>query len=123
MTTDPRAALNAFVAALERHLAMAGERRGKDDPALVAAYQRIANAFVDYDDALLDTYGEVTPLDVYSDDGEDEDDYDEDDLDAEDHDGVDVDSLDQEDADEEKRGAEDPAPRGSASMDDSRSGR
>ena len=102
---------------------MAGERRGKDDPALVAAYQRIANAFVDYDDALLDTYGEVTPLDVYSDDGEDEDDYDEDDLDAEDHDGVDVDSLDQEDADEEKRGAEDPAPRGSASTDDSRSGR
>ncbi|HKJ12523.1 MAG TPA: hypothetical protein VJ976_09085 [Ornithinimicrobium sp.] len=94
MTTDPRAALNALVAALERHLAMAGERRGKDDPALIAAYQRIANAFVDYDDALLETYGEVTPLDVYSDDGED-DDYDEDDLDAEDHDGVDVDSLDE----------------------------
>jgi len=99
MTTDPRAALNALVAALERHLAMAGERRGKDDPALVAAYQRIANAFVDYDDALLDTYGEVTPLDVYSDDGED-DDYDEDDLEAEDHDGVDVDSLDEQDDDE-----------------------
>ncbi len=94
MTRHPRAALNEFVAALERHLEMAADRRGKDDPAVVAAYQRIANAFVDYDDALLDAYGEVTPLDVYSDDGEDDDDdYDEDDLEAEDHDGVDVDNL------------------------------
>ncbi|MGB7448271.1 MAG: hypothetical protein WA892_04000 [Ornithinimicrobium sp.] len=107
MTTDPRAALNALVAALERHLELAGERRGKDDPALIAAYQRIANAFVDYDDALLEKFGEVTPLDVYSDDGEDgaaDDDYDEDDLDAEDHDGVDVDSLDEPEDDEELDG-------------------
>lgn len=110
MTTDPRAALNALVAALERHLEMAGERRGKDDPALIAAYQRIANAFVDYDDALLETFGEVTPLDVYSDDGEDDgpdDDYDEDDLDAEDHDGVDVDSLDDDDDDDDGEGDDD----------------
>lgn len=91
MTLDPRAALNELVAALERHLEMAADRRGKDDPQVIAAYQRIANAFVDYDDALLEAYDEVTPLDVYSDDGED--DYDEDDLEAEDHDGVDVDSL------------------------------
>ncbi|MGB3257252.1 MAG: primosomal protein [Ornithinimicrobium sp.] len=105
MTRHPRAALNEFVAALERHLEMAADRRGKDDPAVVAAYQRIANAFVDYDDALLDAYGEVTPLDVYSDDGED-DDYDEDDLDAEDHDGVDVDNLDDSD-DDDSEGDED----------------
>lgn len=59
---------------------------------MIAAYQRIANAFVDYDDALLDTFGEVTPLDVYSDDGED-DDFDEDDLEAVDPDGVDIDNL------------------------------
>ncbi len=101
MTRHPRAALNELVAALERHLEMAADRRGKDDPAVVAAYQRIANAFVDYDDALLDTYGEVTPLDVYSDDGEDDDDdYDEDDLEAEDHDGVDVDNLADSDLDD-----------------------
>ncbi|CAN5504403.1 hypothetical protein BH23ACT6_BH23ACT6_22790 [soil metagenome] len=92
MNNDPRAALNALVAALERHLEMAADRRRKDDPAMIAAYQRIANAFVDYDDALLDTFGEVTPLDVYSDDGED-DDFDEDDLEAVDPDGVDIDSL------------------------------
>ncbi len=105
MTTDPRAALNAFVAALERHLEMAADRRSKDDPQVIAAYQRIANAFVDYDDALLDAYGEVTPLDVYSDDGEgyedddEDDDTDEDDLDAVDPDGVDVDSLNEDDDD------------------------
>lgn len=93
MSTEPRAALNALVNALERHLEMAADRRRKDDPAMVAAYQQIANAFVDYDDALLDAYNEVTPLDVYSDDGEDED-FDEDDLDAVDPDGVDIDSLD-----------------------------
>lgn len=96
MNNDPRAALSALVTALERHLEMAADRRRKDDPAMIAAYQRIANAFVDYDDALLDAYGEVTPLDVYSDDGED-DDFDEDDLDAVDPDGVDIDSLDSDD--------------------------
>ncbi|MGC1209426.1 MAG: hypothetical protein WA880_15885 [Ornithinimicrobium sp.] len=134
MTRHPRAALNELVAALERHLEMAADRRGKDDPAVVAAYQRIANAFVDYDDALLEAYGEVTPLDVYSDDGEDDDDdddesdddderddderddddYDEDDLEAEDHDGVDVDNLadhsdDEDDSDDDAS----PATRGS----------
>ncbi|MGB3187093.1 MAG: primosomal protein [Ornithinimicrobium sp.] len=93
MSTEPRAALNALVIALERHLELAADRRRKDDPAMVAAYQQIANTFVDYDDALLDAYNEVTPLDVYSDDGGDED-FDEDDLEAVDPDGVDIDSLD-----------------------------
>ncbi len=122
MTRHPRAALNELVAALERHLEMAADRRGKDDPAVVAAYQRIANAFVDYDDALLEAYGEVTPLDVYSDDGEDDDDdYDEDDLEAEDHDGVDVDNLsgdsddddDDDDDDEDNEGSDDEDDEGS----------
>ncbi len=79
---------------------MAADSPDKDDPKLIAAYQRIANAFVDYDDALLEVYGEVTPLDVYredDDDDRDDDDYDEDDLDPEDHDGVDVDNLDADD--------------------------
>ena len=104
MTSNPRAALRDLVAALESHLAMAADSPDKDDPKLIAAYQRIANAFVDYDDALLEVYGEVTPLDVYREDDDDDDredhdreddDYDEDDLDAEDHDGVDVDNLDE----------------------------
>jgi hypothetical protein len=72
MSTDPRVALGAFVAALETHLELTVERRGEDDPRVVAAYQRIADAFVAYDDALLDAYGEVTPLDIYSEDDEDD---------------------------------------------------
>jgi hypothetical protein len=77
MTSDPRAALSTLVAALETHLELCAVRRGEDDPAVVTAYNRVADAFVAYDDALLDAYGEVTPLDVYS---EEDDDADEDDL-------------------------------------------
>ncbi len=110
MTSNPRAALRDLVAALERHLEMAADSPDKDDPKLIAAYQRIANAFVDYDDALLEVYGEVTPLDVYREDDDDDDDddddrndddYDEDDLDAEDHDGVDVENLDSDNGDDD----------------------
>ncbi len=99
MSLDPRAALAAFVAALETHLEMAADRRGDDDPHVVAAYQRIADAFVAYDDALLEAYGEVTPLDIYNDDDDDEYDDDEDD----DGDGDEDDDLvDLEDEDDDR---------------------
>jgi hypothetical protein len=102
MSLDPRAALAAFVAALETHLEMAADRRGDDDPHVVAAYQRIADAFVAYDDALLETYGEVTPLDIYSDDDDDdEDDDDDDDFDEGDDEDDDEDDLDIVDLDDE----------------------
>lgn len=71
MTSDPRAALATLVAALETHLELSAVRRGENDPAVVTAYNKVADAFVAYDDALLDAYGEVTPLDVYSDEDED----------------------------------------------------
>ncbi|WP_114906385.1 hypothetical protein [Ornithinimicrobium murale] len=74
MTSDPRAALSTFVAALETHLELSAVRRGENDPAVVTAYNKVADAFVAYDDALLDAYGEVTPLDVYSDEDDDLDD-------------------------------------------------
>jgi hypothetical protein len=101
MTTDPRVALGALVAALETHLELTVERRGEDDPRVVAAYQRIADAFVAYDDALLDAYGEVTPLDIYREDDEEEeldDDLDHD-LDADDDldDDLDEDFADEDD--------------------------
>ncbi len=99
MSTDPRAALAALVSALESHLELAADRQGDDDPQVVAAYQRIANAFLAYDDALLDAFGEVTPLDIYSDDTDDEDapavDDDEDDYE------IDVDDDDDEIDDED----------------------
>lgn len=92
MTADPRAALSTLVAALETHLETAAVSRGEDDPAVVAAYERIAEAFTAYDDALMDAYGEVTPLEVYDEDLAADDD--EDDDDAEDDDEFDVDEED-----------------------------
>ena len=81
MTVDPRAALAILTASLERHLEASSSRRGENYPTVVAAYQDVADAFDLYDDALLEAFGEVTPLEIYS--GEDEDD-DEDALDDED---------------------------------------
>ena len=43
MSADPRAALNTLVAALERHLEASSARRGEDDPAVIAAYDRLRN--------------------------------------------------------------------------------
>lgn len=95
MTAEPRAALSALVSALERHLEAAASRRSENDPSVVAAYRDLADAFEDYDDALMDAYGEVTPLEVYvGDDDEDEDE----DEDLEEDDGPDTDDgLDDED--------------------------
>ncbi|WP_026181059.1 hypothetical protein [Demetria terragena] len=81
MTVDPRAALSTLVTALERHLEAAAGRRGENDPTVVAAYRDVADAFDSYDDALMDAYGEVTPLEVYAGDEDelvDEDDEDDD---------------------------------------------
>jgi hypothetical protein len=101
MTADPRAALSSFVAALERHLETAAVKRGDDDPAVVEAYERIAEAFSAYDDALMDAYGEVTPLEVYDEDlvDDDEDDDSEDDFEDEEFDDEDDDEDDDGDDD------------------------
>ncbi|MBE8527847.1 hypothetical protein ILP97_62085 [Amycolatopsis sp. H6(2020)] len=79
MTTDPRTALTQLTEALEEHLNAVASRRGDQDPAVDAAYLGIANAFEVYEDALYVTYDEVTPLEVFvEDDDEDEEDDDED---------------------------------------------
>lgn len=94
MSADARAALATFVSALERHLEAASSRRGENDPAVVAAYQDLAEAFDAYDDALMEAFGEVTPLEIYSGDEEDDldDEFDEDDdLDGDDEDDEDDD--------------------------------
>jgi hypothetical protein len=79
MTSDPRAALSALISALEAHFAAAAVRRGEGDPLVLAAYRELAEAFEDYDDALLDAFDEVTPLEVFH--GEEE--FDDDDIDDE----------------------------------------
>ena len=109
MNADPRAALANLTAALERHLEASASRRGENDPTVVAAYQAVADAFDLYDDALLEAYGEVTPLEIYSGDGDEDVDDDGDDVDEvlDDHDDEDGDAngvylgLDDRDYDEE----------------------
>ena len=85
MTTEPRAALDRLIAALEAHLSAAAGRKGEADPAVVSAYQVLADAFESYDEALYDAYDEVTPFVLYDDaedasDEDDEDDAEDDDL-------------------------------------------
>lgn len=99
MSTDPRAAFERMVAALEAHLAAAEQRRGEQDPGVEQAYRILADAFEAYDEALYDAFDEVTPFVLYDevedqredsdDDAEDEDDeIDEDDLDDSDDDDL-----------------------------------
>ena len=95
MSADPRAALNHLFSAFERHLEASSTRLGDDDPSVVAAYEDLADAFEVYDGALYDAFGEMTPLDIYTDDGEGERD---DDEGADDTDEVDV--QDDEDGDD-----------------------
>jgi hypothetical protein len=71
MSIDPRVALQSLVAALEEHLAASASRRREDDPAVEAAYLGIADAFEAYEEALYDSFGEVTPLEIYEDDDDD----------------------------------------------------
>jgi hypothetical protein len=80
MTSEPRAALDRLIAALEAHLAAASRRQGEADPAVVSAYQTLAEAFEAYDEALYDSFDEVTPFVLYDDaeDAADEDDEDDD---------------------------------------------
>ena len=94
MTSDPRAALDRLVAALEAHLQAASRRTGEADPSVVSAYQTLADAFETYDEALYAAYDEVTPFVLYE-DAEDADD----DLDDEDDDDAD-DEIDDEIDDE-----------------------
>lgn len=79
MPTDPRVALQRFTDALEEHLAASRARRGENDPTVVEAFRRVADTFDAYDEALMDAFGEVTPLEIYDEDSEqDDDDLDED---------------------------------------------
>ena len=105
MTADPRGALANLVSAFERHLEASSSKRGEDDPTVIAAYDDLADAFAAYDEALLQAYGEMTPLDIYDGDGDDED-ADEEDDELDDHPDEEGDSgvysgLDDEEYDED----------------------
>ena len=94
MATDPRAALDEFVRALQRHFDAAAGRVSELDPAVVAAYDELASAFVAYDDVLFDAFDEVTPFDLTEDDDDDDDESEDDELEDDDQ-GDDDDGPDQ----------------------------
>ncbi|TLP73199.1 hypothetical protein [Nesterenkonia sphaerica] len=81
MNLDPRIALNALNNALEEHLSAAVNRRGEDDPSVETAFYNISDAFEAYEDALFASTGEVTPLDLYDEDADEDDILEDDDLD------------------------------------------
>ena len=89
MATDPRAALDRIIAALEAHFELARSGQDPDSVAIDDAAGAVEDAFFTYDDALYTRYQVEVPLEAYGDDDDDEDDED----DLEDFD------LDDEDAD------------------------
>ncbi len=106
MATDPRAALNRLIAALEQHFE-ASSTGDEFSPAVIAAEDRLADAFFTYDDALFTAFGIELPLDIVDAD-EDDDDFDEEDFEDDDDEDYDVDDFDDdEDIDEDEADEDD----------------
>ncbi len=93
MSNDPRAELALLTSALEEHLAAITNSRGEQDATIENAYVAIANAFERYEEALFETFEEVTPLEVFIEDDDDEEEFD---YDFEDEDDRDFESQDAE---------------------------
>jgi len=68
MAKDARMTLNSLVAALERHYEAIASGRGSDDPAVIATNEHLKSAFMDYEEALSDQFGEILPMELAEDD-------------------------------------------------------
>ncbi len=68
MAHEARNTLNSLVAALERHYEAISSGRGSEDPAVIATYEHLKTAFLDYEEAISDEYGEVLPMELAEDD-------------------------------------------------------
>ncbi len=62
MSAKARAAAEALKAAIDRHLEACTARTGENDPIVQGAYERLRDAAQIYDDALFESYDEVTPF-------------------------------------------------------------
>jgi hypothetical protein len=67
MATEPRLALQQFIAALERHNEAVVMRRSEEDPAVESAYNVLKNAFLDYEESLETAFGEWLPFEEAND--------------------------------------------------------
>ncbi|MFM2024596.1 MAG: hypothetical protein RLZZ56_609 [Actinomycetota bacterium] len=70
MAKDSRVALQHFIAALENHHSVASLRRDGDDANVERAYLLLQEAFLDYEEALQDSYEELLPFELAEDEGE-----------------------------------------------------
>jgi hypothetical protein len=68
MATEPRLALTQFVAALEKHFEAIAARRGDGDSSIERAYDNLEDAFVNYEEALTEEYGEFLPIAIAEED-------------------------------------------------------
>lgn len=62
MQEDPTVALQKFVSALERHLDASATKRDGSDEAVNRAYDQLLDAFLGYEEALQETFGEYLPF-------------------------------------------------------------
>ena len=67
MAKDSRLTLQQFIGALERHLEAVSSRRGEDDPAVDSAYERLQEAFLDYEESLQEQFSEYLPFELAED--------------------------------------------------------
>lgn len=67
MAKDSRLTLQQFIGALERHLEAVSSRRGEDDPAVDLAYERLQEAFLDYEESLQEQFSEYLPFELAED--------------------------------------------------------
>jgi hypothetical protein len=70
MATDPRFALQQFIASLERHFEAVSARRGEEDPAVEQAYYQLEDAFLNYEESLGESFEEYLPISLAEEDGE-----------------------------------------------------
>lgn len=62
MAQEPRFALQQFIAALERHFEAVSSNRGAENSALEQAYYQVEDAFLNYEEALEEKFGEYLPI-------------------------------------------------------------
>jgi hypothetical protein len=67
MATDPRNALTQLIASLEKHFEAVSARRGEQDSSVEQAYFQVEDAFLNYEEALNNEYGEYLPISLAED--------------------------------------------------------
>jgi hypothetical protein len=68
MATDPRIALTQLVASLEKHFEAVASQRGAGDSSVERAYDQLEDAFMNYEEALSEEYGEFLPITIADED-------------------------------------------------------